>query len=173
MLINETYFLPVIAVIAILIFITVYFLLKNRLNQKSTVYTSLGISFILFFILKTVGGRVYVIDENLNASIHKSIGSFNIEIPAKGGAELSCNVHMNRTGIVNKSGKTLLIEGVFYGTSDYAHHDDSPKRINAYSFKEVFLPRGIIDYFFDDELPKEIRVGVINNSETKYWIHQY
>jgi hypothetical protein len=145
-------------------------MLKERLTKKIVAYSGFAFAFLVFFMLKSLGGKLYVIDEDLKVSIYTSIGSF--DIPMKGGAtDLTCSVPFNRVGIANQSKKTLVIEGLQYSSRSPSSSSKEDQQIQSMAFETVFLSRGYISYFFDDNIPNEISVRGYSSQETIYWLH--
>ena len=172
MLITESYYLPSAIAIAIVSFIIFYFLLRGRMNKKVVAYASFAFAFLVYFTLKSIGGKVYLIDENLNVKRYTAIGSFSV--PMKGGAtDIICSVPFNRVGIANQSKKTLVIEGIHYSSNRYSSSSQSDQKIQGMTFEAGFLNRGYISYFFDARIPKEISSRGYSSQETKYWLHEF
>lgn len=169
MLINESYFTSISVGIAIVFFIVIYQLLKKRLKEKMVRYGGLVLAIALVVIIKSLGTKVYIIEENLHILRYRSFGSFTVEIEAKGGAEISCTVPYNSVGIVNKSKKTLVIDEIVYGMESI-EMGASKQKIQGYSFKNVFLSRGKIDIFYDQEIPDQVD-GYTTADESRYWLH--
>ncbi|MCB0402950.1 MAG: hypothetical protein KDD41_12755 [Flavobacteriales bacterium] len=170
MMLPESYFILTAAIAAILGFATFYQLLKKKLTDKVLKYGALSFAILVFVMIKFSGRKVYVIEPDLTVYAYYALGSFTVEMEEKAGAKVNCQVHHNRVGIVNQSRKTLRIEEVTYGSSPLASSGDHALQIEACSFKEVFLKRGLIDFFFDTP-PEEIKVVGLSHEETKYWIH--
>jgi hypothetical protein len=171
MLFPERYYLPIIIVVAIIAFIIFYLLLKKKLNKKILGYAGFAFAFLIYFTLKSIGGKVYLIDEQMNVKRYTAVGSF--KVPMKGGAtDITCSVPLNRVGIVNQSKKALTIEAIQYSSSNSSLSYQEEQQIQGMAFETVFLNRGHINYFFDDHIPDEISTRGYSSQETKYWLHE-
>jgi hypothetical protein len=169
MLINESYYTPLSVGIAILVFLIFFQLFRKRLKGKVVRYGGLLLAILVFSIVKSFGSMVYIIEEDLHISGYRSFGSLTIEMEEKGGEEISCVIPFNRVGIVNKSKNTVVIEEIIYGMSS-VETAASKQKIEGYSFKNVFLSRGTIDFYFDQKIPDQID-SYTTGDESKYWIH--
>lgn len=137
MLITESYYLPSVIAVAIVSFIIFYLLLKGRLNKKIVAYAGFAFAFLVYFTLKSVGGKVYVIDEELNVKRYTAIGTF--DVPMKGGAvDISCSVPFNRVGIANQSKKTLVIEGIQYSSNSRSSSSQNDQQIQGRHLRTYF-----------------------------------
>lgn len=116
--------------------------------------------------------KYILLTNNLNVKKYVAIRAF--EVPMKRGAvDVSGSIRFNRVGIVNQSNKTLRIDEIIYSSDSNNSSSDHFQDIQSMSIKEVFLKRRCISYFFDDNIPEEIKIrGKLGGTETKYWLHE-
>ncbi len=156
--------------------ITLFILVLMFIKHKRKVVIAILCSAVYSGIGQTFAGKVYVIKEELNgqltAEAHRIIG--NTSWPLSNGKQVKIYATHDKVGIINNSSKFLVLEEIIYTrkSSSLEVEDIESKLINPQSFKEVFLPRKEIHYFFDEHIPDEIEERSLTGEKSKYWLHK-
>ncbi|MFT4600181.1 MAG: hypothetical protein ACI857_000352 [Arenicella sp.] len=160
--------MPFAILIAILITVGLYLAFKKILasyGQKTRQIILILIPVIIYSALNTYAGKLYIVNVNENTSLNRIIGSKTVET---GGESFVISVPFNEVGLLNYCNEDLVIEKVRYSSHSLdMGYDSEPAPIPAHSFSKVFLSRGLIDYFLNDDPPDRIKTS-FSSSEVRY-----
>lgn len=155
------------------------FYLFSTLNQRLKVTVAILLGGMFWGGIQLFCGKLYIIESDNNkdytVKVYKLFGSKSYEMA--NGKSVKINGNYNKVSVINNSSATLILEPIQY-LSDYSRgfeytlNDKKIISINSYSFNQIFIPKGYIDYPMLESIPKEIELRGFNKDETRYWLHK-
>ncbi|MDX2362724.1 MAG: hypothetical protein QNK23_18080 [Crocinitomicaceae bacterium] len=186
MLINEYLFGFVAILLSLGVLFGIRFIAQrysknSKTNDIGNIAAFVGAVIIIAFAW--IGsGQVYMIDQDFNVGSYRTWGAIHVELD---NGKVISEINTDRVTVINNTSTPLFIEKIIYGggSSHYTEKDylDSDSNIvNSnyngfdvfpYTAASIYLERKSIDYFFDDEIPDEIRVP-LGSGEVNYWLRK-
>lgn len=168
MLISPTTFLILKGIAAIVLFAGCFYLIKQRLEQKTKTVISIIAGIIGFSAVQFTCSKIYLIERDLMYEECYLIGSTNQEMGNGKTISISPS-RFDRVTVVNKSEFKLVLEEIIYTDNANSVHSDGDHEVAPHSSFEVFLPNNEITYFFEQNIPDAIEVRN-GSSKTQYWL---
>ena len=155
----------------------------------SQVFIGFLLSAAGFAASQVCAGKLYVVKSDVQAYAYRFIG--NVDFETDQGTVLHIEHYLDsaKTYVINNSTVAVVVEEINYrrprknnvipGKSLIEQALDptggAPPRgdyfvIEPYTVEKLSIRKQTIDYFFDEEIPKEIEV--YPGDEKKYWIHR-
>lgn len=148
---------------------TAFFLLRKKVGPGIATLGAIVAGAALYSVFLVTSNRVLVVEESLHVKNYYVFGSFSEQLA--NGKTIRGTFRNNRFGVLNRSGKNIVVEEITYKHASNASETTltGDYLIPAYSYREIFLPQNEITYYFDDTIPEKLQSGY--SSESKYWLH--
>lgn len=190
MLVNNLLYTIISIVIPIVLWVGLSIFFKKKWNSYYGILIGLVLSGFSFGAFQTFG-KIYIIDQNLNVSANRLVGSLKYEFID--GTDITLELSTGETGIINNSNEQLVLEELIYGPEGYfknrpeyedivrnidstyaenLSNSDKEIVINSLSFFTSKIEKNTINYFFDDEIPKTIEEYGSYGNVQKYWLRK-
>ncbi|MCH2043925.1 MAG: hypothetical protein MK212_07250 [Saprospiraceae bacterium] len=187
MIVNHTFFVTFSIIFGILIFLGLSIFVKKKFNSYYGVLFGIILSGFGFAALQVSFNKFYVIDAELHVSAYRCIGQLEYKLDNQ--EVVSIEFPRQKTGIINNSNQTLIVEKITYGPKGYYRNRPEFKelvnkidsnylrdtfeynnQIPPLSFRTLDIKKHTIDFFFDQPLPETIDEYGSYGNIYKYWL---
>lgn len=146
---------------------------KKKFNNYYGILLAIIGSAVLFPFLFTSPGKMYVITKELEVLDYRFIGSTEHAVGSK--TEVF-EVDNMKVFVINNSDKQLVLEEIIYGgrlgiPGKFGLSENKIFYIFPNTSASFSLPKQEINFFFDEEIPKEAKVYGYKGRLSKYWLH--